>query len=417
MSVSSAQTSAQSSDGRPSQGTTVATLPSANPFERLAALLAGLSPGGEPIVMTIGEPRHAVPDFVGPVLAGNLKDFSRYPNIRGTDAFRESVAAWLDRRYGLEGSLDPARGILPLNGSREGLTFAAIGARDYLKKPGAARPTVLMPNPFYQTYAAAAHVADAETVALDARAETGFLPDLDAIDPAVLERAVAFFYASPANPQGAAASLADWSKLIGLARKHRFLVVADECYSEIYRSAPPAGVLQAAHAMGEGHANVITINSLSKRSNLAGLRCGFAAGDPDFLDAWSRFRGLAAPQVSMPLQAVAAAAFADEAHVVENRRLYNAKFAVAERLLAPLFGKVVPEGGFFLWLDVARFGGGVEVTRRLWAEAGVKVLPGAYLAMDGAAGNPGADYIRLALVDDEKTVEAGLARLVDVLGG
>ena len=420
MSVSSAQTSAENIGGssdRPSQGTSGTTLPSANPFERLAALLADETPGATPIVMTIGEPRHAVPDFVGPVLAGNLKDFSRYPNIRGTDAFRESVAAWLDRRYGLEGSLDSARGILPLNGSREGLTFAAIGARDYLKKPGAARPTVLMPNPFYQTYAAAAHVAGAETIALDARADSGFLPDLDAIDPAVLERTVAFFYASPANPQGAAAGLGEWTKLIGLARKHRFLVIADECYSEIYRDAPPVGVLQAAHALGEGYANIITVNSLSKRSNLAGLRCGFAAGDPDFLDAWSRFRGLSAPQVSMPLQAVAAAAFSDEAHVIENRRLYNAKFAIAETLLAPLFGKIVPEGGFFLWLDVARFGGGVEVTRRLWSEAGVKVLPGAYLAMDGAAGNPGADYIRLALVDDEKTVEAGLARLVGVLGG
>lgn len=412
MSVSSARSPGPSS-GQPLPAS---SLPSANPFERLAALIADVEPGAEPIVMTIGEPRHPVPEFVGPVLAGNLKDFSRYPNIRGTDAFRESVGAWLDRRYGLGGSLDTARGILPLNGSREGLTFGAIGARDHLGKTGA-RPAVLMPNPFYQTYAAAAHVAGAETVPLDARAQTGFLPDLDALDPALLERTVAFFYASPANPQGASATLAEWSKLIGLARRHRFVILADECYSEIYRDAPPAGVLEAAHAIGDGFANVVSINSLSKRSNLAGLRCGFAAGDPDFLAAWSRFRGLAAPQVSMPLQAVAAAAFADEAHVIENRRLYNAKFAVAERLLAPLFGEVVPEGGFFLWLDVARFGGGIEVTRRLWAEAGVKVLPGAYLAMDGAAGNPGADYIRIALVDDEKTVETGLSRLVDVLGG
>ncbi|MHC5655604.1 aminotransferase class I/II-fold pyridoxal phosphate-dependent enzyme [Stappia sp. ICDLI1TA098] len=396
-------------------------LPSSNPFERLAALIAGVEPGLDPLVMTIGEPRHAMPAFLGKVIADNLADFSRYPNIRGTDAFRAAVSGWLDRRYGLAGSLDAARGILPLNGSREGLTFAAVGVRDYLAAKGrvapAGRAAVLMPNPFYQTYAAAAHLADAEFVGLDATRATGFLPDLDALSPDLLDRTLAFYYASPANPQGAVADLATWRKLIELARRHGFFIVADECYSEIYRSTPPAGVLEAAHAMGAGYANIVTVNSLSKRSNLAGLRCGFAAGDPDFLAAWSGFRGLAAPQVPLPLQAVAAAAFADEAHVAENRRLYNEKYAVAERILSPLFGAVVPEGGFFLWLDVARFGGGVEVTRKLWAQAGVKVLPGAYLALDGAAGNPGADYIRLALVDDAKTIETALSRVVAVLGG
>lgn len=403
-----------SSDAAPKAARS-SSLPSANPFERLAELIADLTPGMEPVVMTIGEPRHAVPGFVAPILARSIGDFSRYPNIRGTDAFRASVGAWLDRRYGLGGTLDVTRGILPLNGSREGLTFAALGARDYLAKV-AARPAVLMPNPFYQTYAAGAHVAGAELVALDARADTGFLPDLETLSPDLLERTIAFYYASPANPQGVAADLETWTKVIRLARRHRFLVIADECYSEIYRDAPPAGVLEAAHALGEGFANVVSINSLSKRSNLAGLRVGFAAGDPAFLDAWARFRGLAAPQVSLPLQAVAAEAFADEAHVIENRRLYNAKFDTAQRLLAPLFGAVVPPAGFFLWLDVARWGGGVEVTRRLWAEAGVKVLPGAYLALDGASSNPGADYIRIALVDDVTTIERALSRIVAVLG-
>ncbi|WP_186400003.1 aminotransferase class I/II-fold pyridoxal phosphate-dependent enzyme [Stappia sp. P2PMeth1] len=403
-----------SSDAAPKAARS-SSLPSANPFERLAELIADLTPGMDPVVMTIGEPRHAVPDFVAPILARSIGDFSRYPNIRGTDAFRAAVGAWLDRRYRLGGTLDVGRGILPLNGSREGLTFAALGARDYLAKV-AAPPAVLMPNPFYQTYAAGAHVAGAELVALDASAGTGFLPDLETLSPDLLDRTIAFYYASPANPQGVAADLETWKEVIRLARRHRFLVIADECYSEIYRDAPPAGVLEAAHALGEGFANVVSINSLSKRSNLAGLRVGFAAGDAAFLDAWARFRGLAAPQVSMPLQAVAAEAFADEAHVIENRRLYNAKFDVAQRLLAPLFGAVVPPAGFFLWLDVARWGGGVAVTRRLWAEAGVKVLPGAYLALDGASSNPGADYIRIALVDDVTTIERALARVVAVLG-
>lgn len=391
-------------------------LPSANPFERLAALIEGVPPGAEPIVMTIGEPRHPIPAFTGDILAANLADFSRYPNIRGTDDFRAAVSGWLDTRYGLGGTLDSARGVLPLNGSREGLTFAALGARDYLAK-STERPAVLMPNPFYQTYAAAAHVAGAEAVYLDAGAETGFLPDLDALSPALLERTIAFIYASPANPQGAVADLATWTKLIGLARKHRFFIIADECYSEIYRETPPPGVLAAAHATGDGFANVVSLNSLSKRSNLAGLRCGFAAGDPEFLASWSRFRGLAAPQVPMPLQAVAAAAYRDEAHVAENRRLYNEKYASAERILGSLFSDAVPEGGFFLWLDVARWGGGSAVAKRLWAEAGVKVLPGDVLSVDAGSGNPGADFIRLALVDDLATVETGLTRVRSVLGG
>jgi aspartate/methionine/tyrosine aminotransferase len=386
-----------------------------------AALIEGIEPGRDPLVMTIGEPRHAVPAFVGSVLQAHLGEFSRYPNIRGTDAFRASVGAWLDRRYGLEGTLDPATGVLPLNGSREGLTFAALGVRDYLeakgRRFGPERPAVLIPNPFYQTYAAAAHVAGCEFVPLDATRETGFLPDLDAVSPELLGRTVALYYASPSNPEGAVADLATWQKLIALARRHGFFIVADECYSEIYRDTPPVGVLEAAHALGEGYGNVISINSLSKRSNLAGLRCGIAAGDPAFLGQWAKFRGLAAPQVSMPLQAVAAAAFAEEAHVEENRRLYNAKFDVAKRVLAPLFNDIVPAAGFFLWLDVARFGGGVEVTRRLWREAGVKVLPGSYLALAGANGNPGDAFIRLALVDDAATIETALSRVVDVLGG
>lgn len=396
-------------------------LPSANPFERLAEMLDGLAPGAEPIVMTIGEPRHALPAFTGDILAQTVADFRRYPNIRGTDEFRAAVGDWLEARYNLGGALDRARGILPLNGSREGLSFAALGARDYLAqkqttRAASARPAVLMPNPFYQTYAAAAHVAGAEAIYLDAGAETGFLPDLDRVPEAVLARTVALFYASPANPQGAVADAQTWARVIGLARRYGFFVFADECYSEIYRDTPPPGILEVAQAMGDGFANVVTLNSLSKRSNLAGLRCGFAAGDPDFLAAWSKFRGLAAPQVPMPLQAVAAAAYRDEAHVAENRRLYNAKFAVAEEILAPLFGSVTPQGGFFLWLDVARWGGGAAVARKLWAEAGVKVLPGEVLAVDTATGNPGADFIRIALVDDLAVVDTALRRVASVLG-
>ncbi|MFN4170068.1 MAG: aminotransferase class I/II-fold pyridoxal phosphate-dependent enzyme, partial [Pannonibacter phragmitetus] len=193
-----------------------AALPDANPFQRLAALLGDARPGADPIVLTIGEPQHALPPFTGEVLMENLADFRRYPPIEGSPAFRAAIAAWLDRRYNLGGTIDKDKGVLPLNGSREGLSFGAISARDQLAKD-VARPAVILPNPFYQTYAAAAHIAGAEAVMLDTGADTGFLPDLDALEPELLDRTIAFYVASPANPQGAVASLAYWQKLIGLA--------------------------------------------------------------------------------------------------------------------------------------------------------------------------------------------------------
>ncbi|MFB9175996.1 aminotransferase class I/II-fold pyridoxal phosphate-dependent enzyme [Roseibium salinum] len=393
-----------------------ASLPSSNPFQRLADLLDGETPGLDPIIMTIGEPQHAIPDFTAEVLAENMAGFRRYPPINGSPEFRAAVAAWLDQRYDLGGMIDVEHGVLPLNGSREGLSFGAIAARDQLEK-GLDHPVVILPNPFYQTYAAAAHVADARAVLLDAFAENDFLPDLDSLDPDLLDETVAFYIASPTNPEGRVAGISFWQRLIALARKHRFFIFADECYSEIYRTTAPPGILEAARALGGDFSNIVVLNSLSKRSNLAGLRCGFAAGDPEFLRKWARFRGLAAPQVPLPAQAVAVRAYQDEAHVIENRRLYNEKFEVAERYLRPILGPVTPEAGFFLWLDVGKWGDSVSVTRRLWRDSGVKVLPGSYLASDQADGsNPGRNYIRVGLVAPLKQTEIALERLANWLG-
>jgi N-succinyldiaminopimelate aminotransferase len=387
----------------------------ASPFQRLAGLLDGLKPGLPPINMSVGEPRHAVPGFVGPTIAANIADFGKYPPIRGTDAFRAAIAGWLARRYGLDGQIDPARMVLPLNGSREGLFFAAIEARMRSTKRHA-RPAILVPNPFYQAYAAGTVAAGCEPLLLPATAETGFLPDLASVAPEILDRAVALFFASPANPQGAVASPDGWRKLIEAARRHDFMLFADECYSEIYRNEPVPGVLQAAAALGAGFDHVVTFNSLSKRSNLPGLRVGFAAGDPVFLSRWADFRNMAAPQVPLPAQAVAVAAYADETHVEENRRLYNAKYAAAEHILGNRFGYRTPEGGFFLWLDVATAGGGETVARKLWLEAGLRAVPGGYLAADGADGrNPGTDYLRVAMVDDQATTEEALRRIAETL--
>ena len=383
---------------------------SRSPFARLAERLDGIAPGRPVINLSVGEPQHPVPDFVGPVLAENLADFGRYPQIRGTDTFRGAVAGWLARRYGAE--LDPARDVVALGGSREGLFLAAFTAT---RRRHVENPAILVPNPYYQAYGAGAWGAGAELVPLDATAETGFLPDLEALEPALLARTVAFYLASPSNPQGAVADLDYLVHALALARRHDFMLFLDECYSEIYADAPPPGGLEAARALG-GLDGIVVFNSLSKRSSLPGLRIGFAAGDPDFLDAYAQLRNVGGPQVPLPTQAVAVAAYADEAHVEANRALYRTKFAVAEQILGGRFGYRRPAGGFFLWLDVSREGGGEAAATRLWREAGVRVLPGAYLTTASASGrNPGAAYIRVALVADVETTAEALRRVVEVL--
>ena len=408
-------TAATDASSPPSTGSAPATF--ASPFQRLADLLAPIPPGRAPINLTVGEPRHPVPAFVGPVLAREIDGFGRYPAIKGTDAFRRAVAGWIDRRFGLTDAVDPEHGVLPLNGSREGLFFAALEAKRRSTK-ATDRPAILLPNPFYQAYAAGAVAAGCEAVLIDAGPETGFLPDLARLPADLLARTVALYYASPANPQGAVASRADWRAVIETARAHDFMLFADECYSEIYRDgAAPAGVLTAAHDLGAGLSRVVTFNSLSKRSNLPGLRCGFAAGDPDFLRTWVAFRNMAAPQVPGPVQAVAVAAFADEDHVGENRRLYDVKCEMAARILGSRHGYATPPGGFFLWLDVAALGGGEVVAERLWREAGVRTVPGGYLCGTGADGrNPGSDYLRVAMVESPALTEEALGRIVETLG-
>lgn len=386
-----------------------------SPFRRLAALISGIEPGASPIDLSIGEPRHAVPDFVAPVLAAGTAAFSRYPPITGSADFRRAVADWLDRRFALNGAVDADRHVLPLAGSREGLFLAAFTARDR-RTPRPDKPVLLLPNPFYHAYAAAARAIEVEPVFFDVGPETGFLPDPDRLDPSLLERTLAAYIASPAAPQGTAASKALWRRLIGLARRHDFMLFADECYSEIYRDEAPVGALEAAAETETGFDRLVVFNSLSKRSNLAGLRCGFAAGDAAFLADWARFRNRAAPQVPLPVQSVAAAAYRDEAHVVENRRLYNEKFASAARILDGRFNAYTPDGGFFLWLDMSHVGGGEPAALRLWRDAGVRTIPGGYLSgllPDGR--NPDEDFLRLALVEDLARTEEAMSRIASAL--
>jgi N-succinyldiaminopimelate aminotransferase len=398
---------------REPESQTAPAVDSRSPFVRLTELIAGIEPGKPVINLSVGEPQHSIPPFVGPTLAAHLADFGRYPANKGIEPFRRAVAGWLGRRYKLTRAVDPEREVLVLNGTREGLFLAAIAAKRWVSRR-AGKPAVLIPNPFYAAYAAGALAADCEPVYLPATRANGFLPDLEALDDALLARTVACYLASPSNPQGAVAGRAYLDRLVTLARRFGFLIFADECYCEIYSEHAPAGMLEAS---GPDFANVVVFHSLSKRSNLPGLRVGFAAGDHRFLGPYLELRNVAAPQVPTPAQHVAIAAYEDEAHVEKNRELYSAKFDLADQIIGGRYGYERPAGGFFLWLDVSKHGGSEIVTKRLWSEAGVRVVPGRYLAREQRDGsNPGADYIRVAMVQDKTATAEALHRLVALLG-
>jgi len=390
-----------------------------HPFARLSRLLDAHPPGSaEPILLSIGEPKNQPPGFVAEEIAGAAAKWSSYPPPRGTEAYRQACADWLTRRYGLPGDLiDPARHVQPLPGSREGLYFAVMAAIDsHAQKSGgeAGPPVVLLPNPFYHVYPGATVSLGAEPVFVPATAETGFLPDYEALDPAILRRAVFCFLNSPANPQGAAADRDRLARLIALGRRYGFTLGFDECYSEIYDTVPPAGALEAAMALDGGLDNILVFHSLSKRSSAPGLRCGFAAGQAELIDGLDMALRVGGAGVGLPILAAGTKLWREEAHFEANRDYYRRNFALAERILGNRFGFRKPDGGFFLWLDV---GDGEAAALKLWREAGVRVVPGAYMCEPEADGfNPGARYIRVALVYDAAITEEGLNRIVQVLG-
>ena len=388
-----------------------------SPFTRLRRLLEGVAPGhAKPIELTVGEPRETMPGFVVEKLAELQAEFAKYPQIRGEPEIRNAIADWIGRRYAIPGKLDPARDIHPINGSREGLFYAAVPAVG--RKKGVAKPAILTPNPFFQTYAGAALACGAEPVYLPATRETGFFPDLDALarDEELLRRTAAFYLCSPANPQGSVASAEYIAKALALARSYDFMLFSDECYSEIYSVEPPTGALEVAARTSDGFRNLVVFNSLSKRSNLPGLRSGFVAGDGDFIEVLAEVRNVIGPQMPVPTQHVSAACWGEEQHVAVNRRGYRQKFDIADEVLKGRYGYARPGGGFFLWLDMGQYGGGVEATVTLWKGCGVKVLPGVYLSQDGKDGtNPGRDFVRVALVHDAATIREALQRVVSVL--
>jgi len=383
-------------------------------FPRLRALLDRHEPGGDEIAMSIGEPQHALPALLAETLAKHAHLYNKYPPIDGTPGWREAVGAWLNRRFDLDGSLDPHAQILPLNGSREGLFSAALALAPAEKN--GKRAAFLLPNPFYQVYAAAALAIGAEPIFVPATPENGWLPDFSALPKDILERTTFAYYCSPTNPQGAVADTETLGRLAALAETYDFIIAFDEPYSEVYRDTPPPGALSAAAAKGVNPDRVLVFNTLSKRSNAAGLRSAFVAGGKNSIAAIKRLRAYSGSPNPIPALHAAEALWRDEDHVIESRRLYQEKFALADDILGGLSGYIAPEAGFFLWLDV---GDGEAGVVKLWKDAGVKCLPGAYLGRGdprfNGGENPGARYMRAALVESPEIIKPGLEAIARFL--
>jgi len=388
-------------------------------FDKLRELLGPIEPrftiGNGPVMMTIGEPQDPPPQFVTDVIAAHARDFGRYPPVDGTKALRASCTNWLTRRFGLaQGAIDPDSQILPIVGSREGLFYTLYALIPETK--GGGRPVVLIPNPFYGVYPPAVLAAGAEPYYVASRKENNFLPDFSSVPKDILARTVAAFYCSPSNPESAVASEDEWKRVFALADEYDFTVLADECYCELYDRVPPAGALPIRLASHPDCARLISFHSLSKRSNLPGLRSGFMVGPKPLMQALRGFRNLAAPQLPLPVMAASAVAWDDDKHVDEIRALYRKRFDIAERLLGAHPGFKRPAGGFYLWLDV---GSGADFAAALWAKTGIRAMPGAYMGIEEIPGNPvsnpGHAYVRIALVHDLVTIQRALEGMAEFL--
>lgn len=382
------------------------------PFEKLRELVAHLTPpaGLDPIHLSIGEPRHPAPTFVREALAANLDGLAHYPSTQGSAPLRAAIAAWLQRRYNLP-AVDPQTQLLPVNGTREALFAFAQCAIDG-SRPGA---RVVCPNPFYQIYEGAAYLAGAEPLFLNEVPENGFRAALDELPAEQLREVQLVYVCSPGNPTGRVLDIVQWQRLFELSDRHGFVIASDECYSEIYfdEARRPIGALQAAAALGRtDFRNILMFSSLSKRSNVPGLRSGFVAGDAALVRAFLAYRTYHGCAMGPAVQAASIAAWQDEGHVEENRRRYRRKFERVIPLLSPYLGVQQPEAGFYLWADVRPTGLSDTVfTQRLLAEHNLAVLPGSFLARNVQGLNPGSGFVRIALVAEEAQCIEGAERI------
>lgn len=366
------------------------------PFDRLRNLFAGITVPADlrELKLSIGEPQHATPDFIKQAMINGLSGLASYPSTQGNQALRESIASWIGRRYGIPAP-DPASQVLPVLGSREALFSFAQAVVD------GSRPEALVacPNPFYQIYEGAALLAGAKPVYLDTTPDNDFEFDLAQLDDAQWRNVQLLYVCTPGNPTGKVLSLDAWRRLFDLSDRFGFVIASDECYSEIYfdEANPPLGGLEAARRLGrDDYRNLIMFSSLSKRSNVPGMRSGFVAGDSRIIGKYLLYRTYHGSAMSPVIQHASSIAWDDEAHVVENRRLYAEKFSAITPLIARHLETTVPDAGFYLWVRTPI--SDTEFSRELQRQYNVTVLPGSFLARDTASGNPGSHFIRIALV-------------------
>ena len=385
------------------------------PFERLRQLFAGVTPPAafSPVSLGMGEPRHPTAPFIQDAICAHLQGLATYPATAGEPRLREAFTHWLHRRYAL--TLDPATQVLPVNGSREALFAFAQTVID----PSRGQPVVVCPNPFYQIYEGAAVLAGATPHYAPSDPARNFAVNWDAVPDAVWQRTQLLFVCSPGNPTGAVMPLSEWQKLFELSDRHGFVIASDECYSEIYfRDEPPLGGLQAAARLGRNDfKNLVSITSLSKRSNVPGLRSGFVAGDARLLQSFLLYRTYHGGAMGLPIQHASIAAWSDEAHVVHNRALYKEKFAAVMPILEPVMDVRLPDAGFYLWPRIPDALGmsETEFARELFAQTHVTVLPGSYLARNVHGYNPGAQRVRLALVAETVECVEAAQRIADFI--
>ena len=378
------------------------------PFERLRQLFSSVTPNPayRPISLGIGEPKHATPQFIKDALTSSLAGLAGYPPTAGEPKLREAFTGWLKRRYWLDVASEQ---VLPVNGSREALFAFTQTVIDPPPGPGGLKPVVICPNPFYQIYEGAALLAGAQPYFAPSDPSRNFAVDWDSVPDAIWARTQMIFVCSPGNPTGAVMPLSEWKKLFDLSDRYGFVIASDECYSEIYfREEPPLGGLEAAAKLGRhDFHNLVAFTSLSKRSNVPGMRSGFVAGDASLIKAFLLYRTYHGSAMPLPVQAASIAAWGDEAHVVENRAMYRDKFAAVTPVLARVLDVKLPDAGFYLWAGIE--GSDTEFASQLLAQYNVTVLPGSYLARQASGVNPGAGRIRMALV-------AGTAECVEAAG-
>jgi N-succinyldiaminopimelate aminotransferase len=382
------------------------------PFENLRQLFSGVTPNSAytPISLGIGEPKHPTPAFIQQSLADNLDGLASYPTTAGSDALRAAICTWLERRYQLP-KLNPATDVLPVNGSREALFALAQAVID-----PAAKAVVVCPNPFYQIYEGAAFLAGAESFFVNSDPARNFAPDFSTVPANVWPRVQLLYICTPGNPTGAVLTLEDWKELFALSDQHGFVIASDECYSEIYfGGSKPLGALEAAHKLGRGYERLIAFSSLSKRSNVPGMRSGFVAGDAAILKQFLLYRTYHGSAMSPSVQAASIVAWNDEAHVDENRAKYISKFGQVTPMLAEVLDVALPDAGFYLWAKVDKLASitDTEYAKRLYAEYNVTVLPGSYVARDAHGVNPGANRIRMALVAEVEECLEAAQRIVE----